>query len=203
MDCSQHESNNGKLKKTVIYGNNGNSKRSAIIGGCFNSLHSGHKEYIKIAFDFADEVFVLLSTDKYAKICKSYQVDPYEHRKKCLENYINEINGFKSYTIYELDSECSLIKFCLEKDITMALIVPEYYSLFEKINHLREDEGKPSLLLLIKQRTKTSEGFNITSTLIKNLSQDKRMSPFNYSPDLVIYDSTNQFKNNQPNSMPK
>ena len=136
MNCSQHEFNNGnnKLKKTIAYGNNGNSKRSAIIGGCFNALHLGHKEYIKLAFDFADEVFVLLSTDKYAKICKSYEVDSYEYRKKCLENYINEINGFKSYTIYELDSECSLIQFCLEKDITMALIVPEYYSLFEKIN---------------------------------------------------------------------
>ena len=85
----------------------------------------------------------------------------------------------------------------------MALIIPEYYSLFEKINRLREDEGKSPLLLLVKQRTKTSEGFNITSTLIKNLNCDNRISTFKYSCDLANYDSTNQFGQNQPNIMPK
>ena len=178
-------------------------KRTAIIGGTFNELHQGHKDYVKLAFEYAEEIYIFLSSDDYAQICKSCLVEPYHIRKKYLENYIKEINGFKKYSIYELDSEYSLIHFCLKNEITMAVVSPEYYLLFQRINRIREDEAKPPLLLLVKQRTKTSEGFNITSTLIKNLNHDNRMLNFSYSSDLVIYDTINQFKENHPNTMPK
>lgn len=166
---------------------NGKIRRTAIIGGTFNAMHQGHKDYIKLAFDFADEVFLLLATDEYAKRCKKYPVTPYEMRKNYLENYIFEINGSKPHRIFEMDSECSLIRFCSEKNITMAIIIPEYYVLFQKINRIREDEGKSPLLLIVKERTKTSEGFKLSSTLISNLKCDQRISPTQYSPELAAY----------------
>lgn len=165
--------------------------KTAIIGGTFNAMHQGHKDYIKLAFDFADKVYILLTTDKYIKMNKSYEVHPYEFRKKYVENYITNINGVIPHQICELDSESSHIKFCKQNEISMAVIVPEYYQLFKKINNIREDEGKIPLLLLVKQRTKTTEGFNITSTLINNLNHNNRIPTLMYSSDLVIYDTTN------------
>jgi len=175
---------------------NGKIRRTAIIGGTFNAMHQGHKDYIKLAFDFAEEVIVLLSTDKYAKSCKKYCVAPYEVRKNIIENYIIEVNGSKPHRICEMDSECSLIRFCSENDITIAIIIPEYYSLFQKINRIREDEGKSPLLLIVKERTKTSEGFNLSSTLINNLKCDQRISPTQYSPELTAYTESPKYSFN-------
>lgn len=163
---------------------NGRIQRTAIIGGTFNAMHQGHKEYIKLAFDFADEVKILLTTDKYAKNFKSYEVSPYQDRERRLKQYISHINGYKDYSIFPMDSERYLINFCITHDITMALIIPENYSLFEKINRLRQQEGKLSMLLLVKQRTKTTEGLDINSTLIRNLKYDNRMSIIEYSHNL-------------------
>lgn len=172
---------------------NGRIRKTAIIGGTFNAMHQGHKDYIKLAFDFADEVFVLLTTDKCAKSCKKYRVAPYEVRKNFIENYIVEVNGSKPHQICAMDSECSLIRFCIENDITMAIIIPEYYPLFQKINRIREDEDKQPLLLIIKERTKTSEGFGISSTLIDNLARDHRISSMQYSPELANYTASPSF----------
>lgn len=168
--------------------NNGNIRpvRTAIIGGTFNALHQGHQEYIKLAFDFADKIYILLTTDDYARNFKSYDIHPFQYRKRRIVQYLNQNSICKGYSIYPMDSERYLISFCLEHNITMAIIIPENYSLFEKINRLRETENKPSILILIKQRTKTTEGFDINSTLIKNLKYDKYMtSTIEYSHDLT------------------
>ena len=168
-------------------GNNGKNQRTALIGGTFNTLHEGHKYYIKLAFDYAEEVYILLTSDKYAQMSKSYKVNPYESRKERLENYIRKMNSLKQYHIVRMESDCYLINFCLENDVTMAILIPEYYPLFQKINNIREDEGKNPFLILVTQRIKTREGFKLSSTLINNLKCDQRISPTQYSPELTAY----------------
>lgn len=163
-------------KSLISKKRNRNSKKTVITGGTFNHFHQGHKDYIRLAFEFADEVYIFLSSDSYAKICKSCPVEPYDIRKKYLENYLKEINGYKKYHIYELISESSLIQFCIENEITMAIVSPEYYSLFTKINRIREDESKQPLLLLVKQRTKDPDGCDINSTYLKNSHYQQRMA---------------------------
>ncbi len=69
----------------------------------------------------------------------------------------------------------------------MAIVSPEYYSLFQKISRIREDENKPDLLILIKPRAKTKEGLNINSTLINNLKSSYAMAPVSYSEDLAAH----------------
>lgn len=150
--------------------------KTVIIGGTFNQFHQGHKDYIRLAVEFADEVYIFLSSDSYAKICKSCPVEPYDIRKKYVENYLKEIDGYKKYRIYELISEQSLIQYCLENEITMAIVSPQYYPLFTKINRIREDEGKTPLLLLVKQRTKDPDGCDINSTFFRNSHYHERMT---------------------------
>ena len=164
--------NNGYISKK----HGKKSRKTVIIGGTFNQFHQGHKDYIKLAFEFADKVYIFLSSDSYAKICKSCPVESYDNRKIYLENYLKEINGYKKYTITELKSEYSLIQFCLENEINMAIVSPQYYQLFTKINRIREDEGKTPLLLLVKQRTKDSHGCDINSTYLKNLHCQEQMN---------------------------
>ncbi len=166
---------------------NGRNKRTAIIGGTFNALHLGHKYYIKLAFDFADEVFILLSSDEYARVCKSYEVNPYPTRATSIKNYIDQIADGKPFHIIKMDSDAFLINFCTANDFTMAVIIPDYYSLFQRINNIRVDEGKHPLLLLVTQRIRTSEGFNISSTLLHNLQHEYRLNPRQYSPELALY----------------
>ena len=177
-------------------GNNGKNQRTAIIGGTFNALHDGHKYYIKLAFDYAEEVYILLTSDDYAKISKSYQVNSYKFRKKCLEDYVLEIKRARQCHIINMDSDCFLINFCLKNDFTMAILIPEYYPLFQKINRIREDEGKNPLLLLVTQRIKTREGFKLSSTLINNLKCDHRISPTQYSPELAAYTESPKYSFN-------
>ena len=177
----QMPDDNGYFSKKHSY----KSRRTVIIGGTFNQFHQGHKDYIKLAVEFANEVYIFLSSDSYAQICKSCLVESYEIRKEYLENYLNEINGHKKYTIYELNSEHSLIQFCLENEINMAIVSPQYYSLFTKINRIREDEGNMPLLLLVKQRAKDSDGCDINSTFLKNSYYHKRMTQIENTDGIV------------------
>lgn len=178
-------------------------RRTAIIGGTFNAMHQGHKEYIKLAFEFADEVIVMLATDKYAQSAKKYPVFSYEIRKARLESYISEVNGFKPHRIEEMNSECDLIHFCTENDISMAVIIPDYYSLFQRINLIRKDENKPPLLLIVKERTTTPEGFGLSSTLINNLVAQSQLSPKQYSTALASYVDALKTNASSPNCVPQ
>jgi len=143
------------------------TKQVAVIGGTFDALHLGHKEYINIAFEFAKKVHIFLRTNGNAQNSKEYTVKPYHVRRNKVENYIEEIGCKNRYSIHKMDSERSLFEFCLNHDeISLAVLVPEYYRLFEEINKMREQKGLKSLLILIKQRTRTPEGIDLNSTYL-------------------------------------
>ena len=69
---------------------NGNEplRRVATIGGTFDGLHAGHKEYIRLAFEFADNVTIYVKSDEYDQR-KKFRVMTYEYHKR-----INDIKGF-------------------------------------------------------------------------------------------------------------
>lgn len=130
-----------------------------------------------------------MTTDAYARVIKHYEPHPYLVRKDQIEEFVKQINGYKDYSIHSMDSEKCLIQFCLLHDITIALIIPENYRLFERINRLREQEGKSNMLLLVKQRTKTVEGIDINSTVLNNI-HDVRMNKIENTLRLQAKSST-------------
>ena len=160
--------------------------RTAIIGGTFDAMHKGHQEYVKLAFKFAEKVYILLTSDDYANTCKQYDVKSYKIRRNRLTEFIKEHEFKGKYSIIKMDSQKTLIGFCLTHEISLALIVPEYYLLFERINRLRELEKLPPFLILVKQRAKTPEGFDISSTRMNGCKTKKKISNIHCSSELRI-----------------
>lgn len=167
----------------------------AIIGGTFDTLHSGHKSYIKQAFIFSKYVHILLRTNGYAQNSKSYIVKSYDIRYSQLENFLREIKKENHCKIHRLEKEEHITKFCIEhQEITLAVIGPEYYPLFERVNQTRERRGIQSLLLLVKQRTKTSDGLDISSTVINGKNHKSIHLKSMPTPNVEIPTATNLFE---------
>lgn len=136
---------------------NGKQERVATIGGTFDILHKGHKEYIRLAFQFADHVLIYVSSDKHVNGKKDYHVRPYELRIARLKDFLQE-NGFENRCeIHPLNELKELELDYLKNDnvmhkIYMAIISPEYYDFFLNLNHTREKRGMKSFLILVKLR---------------------------------------------------
>ncbi|MFX0137188.1 MAG: adenylyltransferase/cytidyltransferase family protein [Candidatus Hodarchaeota archaeon] len=154
-----------------------NWKKTAIIGGTFHAFHKGHKEYIELAFQFADRVNLLVTSDEMAKICKPYKVKSFNDRKEQLHDFLIKNNYFDRCNIKEINSEHEIIDVCLNNDISLSVVIPEYYPLFERINRLRECQGLSGLLILVKQRTLNNNGFDINSTIEDRFITDENVSP--------------------------
>lgn len=156
---------------------NGNSKRIATIGGTFDVLHHGHKEYIKLAFDFSDYLIIFVSTDKYLKGKKKYSVKPYKDRLKKLMEFIHQLGYQNRYEVRKHKRKNDFKKIYLQtftkkNTMYMAIVSPEYYKRFIKINRAREKKGMNSILLIVKPRLyenlSNGKRVDISSTAIRN-----------------------------------
>ena len=156
---------------------NNNWNKTAIIGGTFHAFHRGHAEYIDLAFQFANRVNLLLTSDEMAKVCKPYQVKSFNNRKKQLQEFLIKNNYFDRCKIIKVQSENEIINLCQSNEISLSVVIPEYYSLFERINRLREYQGFAGLLILVKQRTLNNNGFDINSTIEDRFITDENVSP--------------------------
>ena len=85
-------------------------------------------------------------------------------------------NYFDRCNIIKINSEQDIINFCLKNEIYLSVVIPEYYQLFERINRLRDCQGLSNLLILVKQRTINSNGFDINSTIEDRFNTDENVS---------------------------
>jgi len=150
--------------------------KTAIIGGTFHAFHKGHAEYIDLAFKFSDKVNLLITSDEFAKVCKPYKVKSFNDRKKQLLEFLIKNKYIDRCKIIEINSEDEIVNFCLNNEISLSVVIPEYYPLFERINRLRECQGLSGLLILVKQRTLNNNGFDINSTIEDRFLNDEKAS---------------------------
>ncbi len=157
---------------------NGHQERIVTIGGTFDTLHTGHKEYIRLAFEYADRVIIYVTSDEYINGKKSYDVRPYNYRVEKLEHFIQviqeEIKSEKPYRILCLHNQDELITNYLEKpdlkeNLYMAVVSPEYYEFFLKINQAREAQGMKSFLMLVKPRSYNPANNDISSLEVRKI----------------------------------
>lgn len=148
--------------------NNRPSECIATIGGTFDTLHAGHKEYIRLAFEFSEHVRIYVSADEFARTYKKYPVRPYETRVEKLLEFLQQNYDARRYQIRRLRTLDNLREDFLETPglrecLHLAIVTPEYYDYFQELNRQREARGIKSFLTLIKQRTLTRDRRDLSS----------------------------------------
>ena len=138
------------------------------LGGCFDHLHTGHKELINTAFKVGNHVAIAITTGELQqdKQCKE-QLQSYELRAASLKNYIET-------TLQKTSEQYSLIP--LHDPFGPAITNPklqahvssmETYKIAMKINEIRIERGLPPLVLIIIPLVLNDEGNKIASTDIR------------------------------------
>lgn len=148
------------------------------IGGTFDTLHKGHKEYVRLAFQFADRVLIYVSSDEYVHEKKDYIVRPYETRVKRLKDFIEEIRSAHRceirclHKLEELESDYLENK-DIRNNIYMAVVPPEYYDFFLNLNYTREARGMQPFLILVKLRKRDFKNGDFSSSAIRYHGAEK------------------------------
>lgn len=150
---------------------NGVHERIVTIGGTFDTLHHGHKEYIRLAFEFATRVIIYVNSDLFIAGKKTYPVHNYQERVENLQQFLQNLGDTNQYQIKKLNSLEDLKKDYLENpnltEVFMAIVSPEYYQDFLELNHAREALGLRNFLILVKQRTRDFQYQDISSTRVR------------------------------------
>lgn len=133
-------------------------ERIATVGGTFDTLHMGHKDYLSLAFEYADFVRIYVSSDEYCRDKKKYKTRPFKNRVKDLEEFLREIKYQGLYKICPLerldDLKTDYLKNPdLREKIHLAIVSPEYYDFFNELNQDRINAGLKDFLIMVKQRS--------------------------------------------------
>jgi pantetheine-phosphate adenylyltransferase len=149
-------------------------RRVATIGGTFDALHRGHQEYIKAAFEKADRVIIYVSTNEYLqqRKTKNYQVKLYEERYEQLKSFVKQLGCENRCEIRPHNKEddfsvAYLNEFTRPDTEYMALVSPEYYERFSKIDQLRKAKGLPSIELVKQPRFRDENNTELSSGAIR------------------------------------
>ena len=121
------------------------------MGGTFNALHVGHKQYLEIGCRIAERAIVHVTTDAFAYILKPYKVKSYEERVAALERFLTSLGRTAEFRA--LDSNEQIRDFCVDCDVSIALVEPAYLALFQDINIERRLRRLSEMYILVKPRT--------------------------------------------------
>jgi pantetheine-phosphate adenylyltransferase len=134
------------------------------VGGTFQYLHDGHAKLIEKAFEIAGsgKVHIGLTSDEMLQ--KSHNVDSYENRRVRLLEYIKRMGvPEEKYEVTRLDDPCGPT---LEEDFDYIIVSPETYPVAQKINSIREKNGKRPLEIVYVEYVMAEDGIPISSTRI-------------------------------------
>ncbi|UCD02780.1 MAG: pantetheine-phosphate adenylyltransferase [Candidatus Aenigmatarchaeota archaeon] len=120
-----------------------------LIGGTFDSLHRGHREFIRQAFVLGDKVLICLTSDDMVKEKPDFRdIGTYEKRKGKLELFLREKGWIDKAEIVKIEDPFTE---GLRPELTHIVVSEETEKNAEKINDMREDRNmKPLGLILIK-----------------------------------------------------
>jgi len=135
--------------------------KKVIFGGTFDILHKGHEVLLKNAFSLG-EVFIGLTSDKFAKKLKKRKVEGFEKRKRVLKNFIEKKLKRKA-KIFKIKNEFGPT---LEKDFDFIIVSPETYKTAAKINKKRLTKNKKLIEIIEIDFVLAEDGKPISSRRI-------------------------------------
>jgi phosphopantetheine adenylyltransferase len=126
-------------------------------------MHIGHKRYLEIAFTVAHWVYIHITTDEFANSLKPYTVKPCDIRRKQIEDVLDECGWRHRAEIRTLESNERLRCFCLNTDLSIAVVEPAYFEQFRELNRERRSKGLEEYCILVKPRTRIAGDLDISS----------------------------------------
>jgi cytidyltransferase-like protein len=136
---------------------------TATVGGTFHAMHIGHKRYLEIAFGVAHWVYIHITADEFANALKPYTVKPFDVRRKQIEDVLEECGWRHRAEIRTLESNGDLRCFCLNTDLSIAVVEPAYLEQFRHLNAERRSKGLEEYCILLKPRTRIAGDLDLSS----------------------------------------
>lgn len=145
------------------------------LGGTFDRFHKGHMKLIRRAFEVSDYVLIGVTTDEFAKKLGKFDLEPYEKRKKRIEDFVKREFPKSKFEIHPLDDPYGPI---LKDGSIQGLVVsPETLHRGYEAASFRERFGLPQLDLYIVPFELAEDGLIISSTRIRRgeITSDGKM----------------------------
>ena len=142
------------------------------VGGTFDILHKGHEKLINETFKLADEVFVGLTSDKFAEKLDKQLINSYSKRSNKLENYIRDNFSNSSYKIFELSDYFGPAIFY--ENLDAFIVTAENQHRINEVNEERGKRGIPLLKAEVIELVRADDGKPISTTRIKRLEIDNQ-----------------------------
>ena len=137
------------------------------MGGTFDILHKGHKALLTRASEIGSLVLIGLTTDERAiKGRKDVEINAYKIRKKNLETLLSSMKLSSTFQIVPLNDDWG--PSVVEESFTAIIVSEETKKTAERINKIRNLDGKKDLEIVIVPFVKAYDGQKISSSRIRN-----------------------------------
>lgn len=141
------------------------------LGGTFYPFHKGHKELIRKAFQIAGPAgTVFIGITSSTMIQRKGRLAPYEHRKKIIEEFLEQEHVLKQATIQKLTNKFGPT---LKGDFNAIVVSPETRPTAEEINKKRTQQGKKPLQIITIPFVLSEDEKPISSTRIRKNEIDE------------------------------
>ena len=137
------------------------------MGGTFDILHKGHKALLTRASEIGSLVLIGLTTDERAiKGREDVEINAYKIRKENLETLLSSMKLPSTFQIVPLNDDWG--PSVVEESFTAIIVSEETKKTAEKINKIRNLDGKKDLEIVIVPFVKAYDGQKISSSRIRN-----------------------------------
>ena len=136
-----------------------------MVGGTFSPLHAGHRVLISRAFEIAGcngHVTIGLTSDTFAG-SKTHPIEPFEERKECLVQFIQQSEFLPSYHIEVLHDRFGTT---LTTHFDALVVSEETYPVAKEINAERHSLHQPCVEVHQISCVRAEDGKWISSTRI-------------------------------------
>jgi len=114
-----------------------------IVGGTFETLHEGHKKLLRLALSKGRQVYIGLTSDRFARKGKNYGCSAFSSRKKRLERFLGK--ELARVTIFKIDDAYGPT---LREDFDAIVVSEETKGRAEEINRIRRSRGLKPLEII-------------------------------------------------------
>lgn len=119
---------------------------TVVIGGTFDTIHTGHEQFLTSAYSVGGTVLIGLTSDDYVRMYKPSVVNPYDERKKQLMRWLTERGYAERTMIVPITDQYGPAT--TDKVLTTIVVSTETAPTAAAINRLRQTAGLRPLSII-------------------------------------------------------